>query len=262
MPTPPAEFSPFTTTKSSSWSLAQAGQQGGQRAPAETAHHVADEQELHRGDSAKLSRRGDERRSKQPRAGRAACAGGHGPDQALRRPRGPEGRVPVRRPRRAGGDHRPQRRRQDHAALDPGRDPAPRRGQRVEGPGRDRLGPAAGRRSTGSSRWPRTCELFARLERVPDPGRHRGPDARALGPARPRRRPGGHALGRQPPAREHRHRAARRGPRCCCSTSRARRWTRASASASGSSSCGSRPRAPRSSTPPTTSRRRTATPAS
>ena len=66
------------------------------------------------------------------------------PDQALRRPRGAAiGRVRALS-RRAGGDHRAQRRRQDDAALDSGRRARAHRGRDRPRPAkRDRLGAAA-----------------------------------------------------------------------------------------------------------------------
>ena len=52
MPTPPAAFSPLTTTKSSAELLAQAGQQVAQRRAGPASHDVADEED--RGQAAKL----------------------------------------------------------------------------------------------------------------------------------------------------------------------------------------------------------------
>ena len=59
IPTPPAEFSPFTTTKSGWCGVAQSRQQRGERPPADAAHHVADEQELHGGRFCQPARGGD-----------------------------------------------------------------------------------------------------------------------------------------------------------------------------------------------------------
>ena len=179
MPTPPAEFSPFTTTKSGRGASRRPGSSEAQRAPAETAHHVADEQELHQSDSAKLRRRGDERRPEQPRAGRAAVLEARGltkrfgDREALRGVSLSAGRG------RAGGGHRPERRRQDHAAVDPRRDPESRRGQRLEGPGGDRLGAAAGGalREAHRRREPARCSPGSSA--VPDLADDGGADARA-----------------------------------------------------------------------------------
>ena len=90
------------------------------------------------------------------------------------------------------------------------------------------------RRSTASSRSPRTCALFARLERVADPDAAVARMLDQTGPARPRRRRARHAVGRQPPARQHRRRPARRPRRAAARRAVRRRWTRASASGCGS----------------------------
>ena len=100
-------------------------------------------------------------------------------------------------------------------------------------------GSRSSRRSTRSSRSPRTCGCSRASRRCADVDATVDADARADRPARPRRRRGRRAVGRQPPAREHRDRPALRARRCCCSTSRPRRSTRASASACGSSSAAS-----------------------
>ena len=142
------------------------------------------------------------------------------------------------RGRAARGD-RPERRRQDDAALDPRRDPrAPTRAT-ISVPRRGRLGAAAGRRSTARLTVAENLRLFARLEGRR--GRRGGgrADARPDRARRAARRPGRHALGRQPAARQHRDRPARPSRRCCCSTSRRPASTRASASACGSSSLAS-----------------------
>ena len=165
-------------------------------------------------------------------------------------------------PRRAGRDHRPQRRRQDDAAADPRRRAAAERAARVVARRRRRsAGCRSSRRSTRSSRWPRTCACSRAWRRSPT---STPPSTRMLeqtGPARPRRRRGRQALGRQPPAREHRDRPARASRRCCCSTSRPssldprqreRLWDVRRRARRGA--------APRSSTRPTTSARPSATP--
>ena len=72
--------------------------------------------------------------------------------------------------RRDARGHRAQRRRQDDAAVDPRRRArADRRARCQPRPARRRLGARSSPRSTASSRSPRTCALFARLERVADP---------------------------------------------------------------------------------------------
>ena len=102
--------------------------------------------------------------------------------------------------------------------------------------------------------------LFARLEKRPDVPRRGRADARPDRAARPRRRRGRQALGRQPPAREHRHRPARGTVRPAARRADRRRSTRASARCCGRSSPASPRPAPRSSTRPTTSPRPSATP--
>ena len=103
-------------------------------------------------------------------------------------------------------------------------------------------GRRSSRRSTRSCRCARTCELFARLERVADP---RAAVARMLEQTGLRERAGervGAPLRRQPPARQRRARADRRpaGARARRALRRARPG--ASASGCGSSSRGSRRR--------------------
>ena len=123
---------------------------------------------------------------------------------------------------------RPQRRGQDDAAVDPRRRPAPpSAGSRRLRPRRsDRLGAAADRRSTRSSRSPRTCVCSRAWSASPTPTaavarmlEQTGLRERAGRAARP-------ALGRQPPARERRARAARATRPCWCSMSPRRRSTR------------------------------------
>ena len=98
--------------------------------------------------------------------------------------------------------------------------------------------------------------LFARLEGVGDVDAGGCADAGPDGSGGARGRAGRAALGREPPAGQHRDRPARVPRRCCCSTSRARRSTRVSGSGCGPSSASWRAPARRSSTRPTTSPRR------
>ena len=182
---------------------------------------------------------GDRRRGRDRGVRRAVVISAPGRLEGLRRAAGAAGRVVHGRPRRADRDHRPQRRRQDDAAADPRRlaEAERRRGRR------SRTARSAGcrssRRSTRSSRWPRTCACSRGWRSAADVRRQRRPDARADRAARARRRRGRQALGRQPPAGQHRDRPARASRRCCCSTSRPRRSTRASARCCGRSSAGS-----------------------
>ena len=123
-------------------------------------------------------------------------------------------------PRRAssGGD-RAERRGQDDAAADPRRRARADAG-RVSLDRRDgRLGPAAAGDLLEALRGGEPAPVRPAGEGRRRRGRGR-PDARPDGPARPGRRPGRDALGRQPAAGQHRRRAARRSRRCCCSTSR------------------------------------------
>ena len=102
---------------------------------------------------------------------------------------------------------------------------------------RGRLGARSSPRSTRSSRWRENLRAVrAPREASPTPSAAVARHARADRPRRPRGRRARAAVGRQPPAREHRDRACSPTRRCCCSTSRRRRWTRASASGCGSSS--------------------------
>ena len=92
--------------------------------------------------------------------------------------------------------------------------PACRRRRRARSAARPRdVGwvPAAAGGLRASSRSPRTCALFARLERCRRPAtRSSSGCSSQTGLARPRRRRARDAVGRQPPAREHRRRPARR----------------------------------------------------
>ena len=116
MPTPPAAFSPFTTTKSG-WCAS--------RSPAAARRASAG-----RGRPPRRRRRGASPRAILPtcapwrrrpsRSRRASLVKRYGDREALR------GVSLSAGPRRAGGGDRPQRRRQDHAALDPRRHPARR----------------------------------------------------------------------------------------------------------------------------------------
>ena len=162
-------------------------------------------------------------------------------------------------PRRAGRDHRPQRRRQDDAAADPRRradaDGGRGRARRRAG----RLGPAAAGALLEAlgAREPAAVRAAGEGRRRRRGGR---PDARADRAARPRRRRGRQALGRQPPAGQHRHRPARRPAGAA-----ARRAVGLARPAPARAAVGvRRPRSPqaarRSSTRPTTSPRPSATP--
>ena len=115
----------------------------------------------------------------------------------------------------------PERRRQDDAAADPRRRAAAERRARSSLE-RGTVGwvpqqPALYSKLSVAE----NLRLFARLEKR---RRRATPTvARMLeqtGAARPRRRRGRQALGRQPPAGQHRDRPARATRRCCCSTSR------------------------------------------
>ena len=101
---------------------------------------------------------------------------------------------------------------QDDAALDPRRRAAARRGRAHAGRPATSAGCRSSRRSTPSCRWPRTCGCSRAWRSVADPEAAVRRDARPDRPRRPRRRGGGQALGRQPAAGQHRHRAARREP--------------------------------------------------
>ena len=216
------------------------------------------------GDAGRGRGRGVRRRRREPMAvaGGARSRSRRGRDQALRRPRA-------------------------RCATCPSR---PRRGERVAviGPngagkttllqilagvagadgGHGRRSPAA--RSAGCPQQPavyaklsvaENLRLFARLEKVADVDGAVDADARADRPARARRRRGRHALGRQPPAREHRRSACSPTRPCCCSTSRRssldpRQRERAVGRSSAASPQAARP----SSSRPTTSPRPSATP--
>ena len=202
MPTPPAAFSPFTTTKSGWWRVAESGQQRGERSPADAAHHVADEEELHAGDSANL-------RAVETTTATLEAEGlvkRYGDREALRgvslaaRPGelvaviGPNGAGKTTLLSILAGIQRPTR------ARSPSR---PRR--------------SAGCRSRPALYGKLTVEENLRCSR----GSSAAPDPRAtvermleLTDLRDRAgRPGGRALRRQPPAREHRHRPAGRAGR-------------------------------------------------
>ena len=164
------------------------------------------------------------------------------------------------RPRRDGGDHRAQRRGQDDAAVDPrrhagadARDGEPRRRARS-------AGSRSSRRSTRKLTVAENLRLFARLERVADPDAAVARMLEQTGLRRPRRRRARHAVGRQPPARQHRRRPARRPARAA-----ARRALVVAGPAPARAAVGVRRRAGaraarRSSSPPTTSARPSATP--
>ena len=127
----------------------------------------------------------------------------------LRRARRAARRLVRGRRRRADRGDRPERRRQDDAAADPRR--------RAEADARARS------RHDGAIGWvpqqpalysklsvAENLRLFARLEKVADVERDGRADARADRAGRARRRRGRQALGRQPPAGQHRDRPARR----------------------------------------------------
>ena len=108
---------------------------------------------------------------------------------------------------------RPQRRGQDDAALDHRRRAArPRRAASRPGPRDVGWAPQQPALYTRLS-VAENLELFARLEKVDDPGAGGRADARPDGPRRARRRARGPPVGRKPPARERRARADRRAAR-------------------------------------------------
>ena len=261
IPTPPAEFSPFTTTKSGRGR--RAARAAGRPASAgRAAHHVADEQELHqettRSDSANLRAVNDSVRRRRPsRARRAPDDRRARAGQERRRAGGSALGVAQRRPRRAGGGDRAQRRGQDDAAVDPRRHPAPGRGSGRRSC-RDRC--PSSLPSTG-----RTVEenlmLFGQARAARRRARLGRADAHAHRPRRAQGRSGGHPLGRKPPAREHRHRPAGRAGGAVARRAECRAGP-APARAAWEFILSWPARARRSSTPPITSRRRIATPRS
>ena len=95
---------------------------------------------------------------------------------------------------------------------------------------RGRLGPAAARALLEALRGREPAAVRAAREASPTSTRPSSGCSSRPGCATARGDEVGHAVGRQPPARQHRHRPARRARPCCCSTSRRRRSTRASAS--------------------------------
>ena len=230
----------------------QAGQHGGQRPAADSPDDVADEQELHCERFCQPAPRGDP--DHHPRRAR--------PGQALRRARGAARRVAVRRPGRAGGRDRAQRRRQDHAAVDPGRHPEARRGDDLGDARAGRLGARSSRRSTASSPSRRTSACSRGSSACADPAATVDADARADRPARARRRPGRALCPAATAAREHRDRAARRARGAAAR--RAQHGARPAPARApvGVHPAAGRPRARPSSTRPTTSRRPSATPTS
>ena len=243
MPTPPAAFSPFTTTKSGSCCSRSPGSSASRARRPGLPTTSPTKSSLTLADS--FSALGTVARMQRPTAAAepAAEPGSAAPVLEARdlvkrfgerdgAARG-DARGQARRARRR---HRPERRRARRrccrfspACSGPTRAPSRARRRRSAGfPSRPR--------STGSSPSAENLRLFARLEGA------RRPEAtvdRMLEQTGLRDRADDQVadpLGRQPPAREHRHRPARPSPRCCCSTSRARRSTRASATGSGSSS--------------------------
>ena len=109
----------------------------------------------------------------------------------------------------------------------------PDAGSGQPGPARGRLGPAAAGRLHEARRWPRTCGCSRAWSASTTRTRRSPARSRQTGLAERARRRARHAVGRQPPAREHRRRPARRPARAAARRAVVRRWTRASASACG-----------------------------
>ena len=209
MPTPPAAFSPLTTTKSGSWRSRRPGSSAARVRRPRPPTTSPTNRSLTAAVCHRPTRYRSALRDRQP-AERRRRARGRGPDQALRRPRGAARRVAVGAPRRA--------RRRDRARTAPARPRCCRSWPASSAPTTARV--SRGPREIG---WvpqqaalygkltvAENLRLFARLEKaatIRRPTVERMLDLTGL-----RDRAGDQvagALGRQPPAREHRDRAAR-----------------------------------------------------
>ena len=186
MPTPPAAFSPLTTTKSGRVASTQPGQHVAQRAAPAAADDVADEQQLHDGRFCQAERRwraAPHRREARGRRHPAGARGARASSSATATARRCKGVSLHRRGRaswsRSSAPTAPARRRCSRSSP---ASSSPDEGSVSHGAGE--IGwvpqqPALYAKLTVAE----NLELFARLERVRRPGRDRRPDAR---PDRPR----------------------------------------------------------------------------